>query len=156
MQRAPPLLLLLAGCLGPSLSVLPPSEVESNGRHRFEGAPVRVFRATLGGLRAQGYGIAYSDQGTGVIHTNRRLVGYARERAVNYALYRQYVVTVVPLSATTAELTVAPRLYYGDTDISGEESWDLNEERRRWSALFAEIDRFLAAPQVMPSEPAGL
>jgi hypothetical protein len=161
------LCLALAGCASNG-SVLTQQDVETYGRHRFDADPNRVYEASVGALRSQGYGIAYAQREAGLIKTSRKLVGVTDEtlapqgrysvggRWRSVGTYRQFQVNVQPVSPGVTEVTAVPFLFVGQSNVSNQDYWDLNAERAVWSALFAEMEQFLAAPKVIPPSPSGL
>jgi hypothetical protein len=166
-RRIAALCLALAGC-APTGAVLTQQEIDTYGRHRFDADPNRVYDAAVGSLRSQGYGIAYAQREAGLIKTSRKLVGVTDEtlggpsryhvqgRWRSVGTYRQLQVNVQPVSPGVTEMTAVPFLFVGQSNVSNEDYWDLNAERAVWSALFAEVEQFLAAPKVIPPSPSGL
>ena len=148
--------LAIAGCASNG-AVLSRQEVESYGRHRFQADPNRVYDAAMGALRAQGYGIAYSQREAGLIKTVRKHVGYYMAgRGASVSTYRQLQLNLQPVSPGVTDVIAVPFLFIGETNVSDQDYWDVTAERNGWTALFGEMEQFLTAPKVIPSSPSGL
>ena len=138
----------LAGCmLGVPAKPMTPTEIAAHGTATYDAPRSRVFTATQGALRSEGYEIATADAGKGLIKTGRKLV-----RATAYAVNggtaavatettRQYVVSIHSENGKTV-VVAEPRVFVGDRDLSGDAVWDLEGpmgERKLWGQLFRDV-----------------
>jgi hypothetical protein len=122
-----------------------PAEVSSHGTATYEAAPAKVFAATQGALKSEGYEIAVADEKKGLIKTNRKLVRAHAVGGPGYAeaveATRQYVVSIHADGAKTV-VVAEPRVYIGDRDLSDESVWDIEGpmgERKLWTQLFRDV-----------------
>jgi hypothetical protein len=137
----------VAACAHPQ--VLTPGEVGRSGSRQFPAPPDKVFYASVGALKAEGYDVESADVERGVIVTKPKLVrpsessgqngGLAPAQYVGYQ--RRYRITVSPGEGGT-RVVAEPSLAKGDRDISKDEVWDLdgpNGEKAQWDSLFDDI-----------------
>jgi hypothetical protein len=135
---------LLAGCAMGGRPMTP-AEVSSHGTASYDAPPAKVFAATQGALKSEGYEIALADANKGLIKTSRKLVraeavggaGYAQAVAAT----RQYVVSIHADGAKTV-VVAEPRVFMGDRDLSSESVWDIEGpmgERTLWTQLFRDV-----------------
>ncbi len=139
----------LAACGGPAGRPMTPSEVAAHGTLHLDAPMGKVFAATQGALKSEGYQVAIADPSKGLIKTNRkivRVVAYGgRYSAQAMEITRQYVVTVRPDGAGTI-IVAEPRVFQGDRDLSDRDVWDLEGpmgERKLWSQLFRDLKEAL-------------
>jgi hypothetical protein len=139
---------LLTAC-GMGGHPMTPNELQHHGTLRLDAPVNKVFTATQGALKSEGYQVAIADPSKGLIKTNRKLVRVVAVRG-NYSaqaieITRQYVVTV--RSEGPATIVVAePRVFQGDRDLSDEAVWDLEGpmgERKLWSQFFRDLKEAL-------------
>jgi len=148
------LTLLAGGCDLLLERRLSSEEISEHGSARFAAPREQVFRATEAALRARGFDLESSDAARGSIRTtahlekvvypihSRRLGEY--ESDVHY--YRRYVARVEP-DGDQVRVTLRPRLYEEQAEISGDAVWTIDDEKRRWRQLIDEIrDRIRENP----------
>jgi hypothetical protein len=129
--------------------VLTPGEVGRSGSRQFPAPEDKVFYASVGALKVEGYDVETADVEKGVIVTKPKAVrvsarttssgNVAPAQFVEYQ--RRYRVTVVPQNGGT-RVIAEPSLAKGDRDISKEEVWDLDGpdgEKVQWDNLFDDI-----------------
>jgi hypothetical protein len=136
------------GC-GGSLAVLTPQEVQAHGVVVVRAAPERVFKASLGALKALGYEIAEESAEKGLIVTKRRSVpGIAEGSAegAGHDYFRQYTIEIRGGGGGTSRVKATPAIFDSGDDISARKVWDLESpvgERELWKQLFAKIEQML-------------
>jgi len=149
---------LLAACLSACATSrtvqMSQDTVDRFGRRELQGSRADVFRATLEGLRLIGYGVAQSDAAQGQIRTDRHL--FRTEDTPDYSarawgtpvfgkgapshLEREYWISLDEPSPGRVEVTASPYLYRNGQNVSAEQVWDLETERRSWERLFQAIE----------------
>jgi hypothetical protein len=139
------LALSLGGCLMVGGKPMTPVEISTHGTAQYDASPSKVFAATQGALKSEGYEIASADAGKGRIKTGRKLVrvnasAYGSS-AVATETTRQYVVTIHSEGGKTV-VVAEPRVFVGDRDLSNDPVWDIDGpmgERQLWSQLFRDV-----------------
>jgi hypothetical protein len=140
-----------AGCvMGAPMT---PQVIQESGTHSFNAPYAKVFAATEGALKSEGYPIAISQPDKGLIKTGQKIIkavarGYGSSssyRAEAVGIARQYVVHVSRSGATTV-VSAEPRIFQGNADLSDKPVWDLDSpqgERALWEGLFRDIQEVL-------------
>ena len=129
--------------------VLTPGEIGRSGSRQFAASEDKVFYASVGALKVEGYDVETADVEKGVIITkpkvvraNARMTPNGSASQAQFIEYqRRYRVTVVPENGGT-RVIAEPSLAKGDRDISKDEVWDLNGpdgEKVQWDNLFDDI-----------------
>jgi len=143
-----------SGCAASRPLQMSQDTVEHFGRKEFQGARADVFRATLEGLRAIGYGVAQSDAQQGQLRTDRHL--FRTEDLPSYSarmwgvplfgkgtaaqMEREYWLAIAETSPGRVEITANPYLYRDGENVSAEAIWNLETEKRSWQRLFQAIE----------------
>jgi hypothetical protein len=129
--------------------VLTPGEIGRSGSREFSAPPEKVFYASVGALKVEGYDVETADLERGVIVTKPKLVRASAQTTSNGGLssgqfieyQRRYRVTVSAENGRT-RVVAEPSLAKGERDISKDEVWDLdgpNGEKVLWNSLFDDI-----------------
>ena len=128
-------------------AVMTPAEVDANGTHVFAASHADTFKATAGALQTLGYQLTMTDEGKGILKTDRKLlqaraVATSSVSASAVQVTRQYYVRITSTDATSTAVVAEPKVFIGERDVSGDEVWALEGpegERELWRRLFAEI-----------------
>jgi hypothetical protein len=116
-------------------------EILSSGTRRFDATAAQVYRAALSALATLGFEIASESPEHGVIVTTRRPIP-PHEGSETRA--RQLVVRLfLDPRREQVVVSVQPKLFEDDGDVSEQPVWDIPGLRRLWLSLFAETDRQL-------------
>jgi hypothetical protein len=129
--------------------VLTPGEVGRSGSRQFPIPEDKIFYASVGALKVEGYDVETADVEKGVIVTKPKVVrtvernpaGGNLEPAHFVEYQRRYRVTVSAENGVT-RVVAEPSLAKGDRDVSKDEVWDLdgpNGEKAQWNNLFEDI-----------------
>ena len=140
-----------SGCaMGIQSANLSKEELTAYGSHHFDEPPAKVHQAVKTALLAQSFSIAVDNPQKGVIKTGRRLIRSAARGGQHYAeavdYSRQYVATVRAAQGGGTEVTLEPRVFAGEQDLSEQAVWVIEGElgeRRLWSRLWKEIGESL-------------
>jgi len=147
-------LLSVACATGPELRAMPMSrqEILLYGTRHYRATPNEVYKAALGALRALNYEIANESPDKGVIVSARKVVRVAGVVWGGQVLThsRQYVLRLFT-DAESHDVVVSalPKVFEGDREVSAQPVWNLEDERRLWRELFAQMDLVVtpAAPR---------
>lgn len=138
-----------AGCFGGAL--LTQAELTDYGSRSFDAPRDRVFKASVGALRSQGYEIAVENPETGLIKTTRKVIRADAEStssrsASAVSITRTYALRIEEMTPGKSRVTASPRVFRGDEDLSDGPVWALEGqagERQLWANLFREIQEGL-------------
>ncbi|MDB4932791.1 MAG: hypothetical protein JWM10_5275 [Myxococcaceae bacterium] len=133
-----------------SESNLTEEEITSNGSIYLRTTPEQAFRATLEGLRAEGYDIAYARPQSATIVTRPRPLGTRIHGVVSGSVMSGVAVTYTiqltvqlrPDGPNGMRVTATPSMFQDSTDISAENVWRYEGGDglyQRWNALFRRI-----------------
>ncbi len=144
----------LAGCctMGPSGVKMTPQVIQQDGTHQFTAPFDKVFAATEGALKSEGFPIAQSDPDKGLIKTGPKLVRAVTQgdsndvtgsySATHVEITRQYVVHLVH-NGTGTSVSAEPRIFQGNAELTDQAVWVLDTsegERALWQRLFRDIN----------------
>jgi hypothetical protein len=125
------------------------TEIAAYGTKEFAAPMPKVFDATVGALKAQGYEIAVKDVEKGTIMTARKIIRSvavgSQYSATAVDITRQYTVRLHNKHGAT-EVVAYPRVFNGEADISARPVWELEGpvgERALWDGLFRQIAELL-------------
>jgi len=132
----------LTGCFGTRGSLMTTQEIDTYGSKDFSAPPHKVFEAVKAALRTQNFDIAMENPEKGLIKTNRRLIRAAAmgHQAIDYT--RAYIARITPLPSGGARVSLEPRVFAGEDDLSGKQIWVLEGdegERLLWTRMFRDI-----------------
>jgi len=119
-----------------------PAEIHDHGTHSFDAPVDKVFQATVGALKVEGYEVAIANEEKGTIKTDRKLVradAVGAQSAV--AVQRQYIISVKADGNKTI-VEAVPRIFRGEADLSDGAVWAMKGdagEYALWNNLFKDI-----------------
>jgi len=134
-----------AGCAFGGGVQMTPQIIQQSGTHAFSAPYDKVFVATVGALKSEGFPIAVSQPDTGLIKTGQKLIRTVAHggggSAVAVDVTRQYVVRVTKAEGG-AVVTAEPRIFQGNAELTDGAIWDIDSpegERALWRRLFRDV-----------------
>ena len=143
-------ILLLGGLLTSCGEYLTDAIIAQYGTKVFEANFDDVWEATKGVLATHGYAIAYENKEKGILNTDLKLIRAQAQGNAHSAqasgIYRQYLVKIKPISDNKTQVTLTPKIFNGNNDISADKIWVIkgpNGEIQLWQKIFNDLKALL-------------
>lgn len=126
-------------------------DVSTSGTAVFSSSPPQVFQATRDVLHMMGFPSGIEREEDGVILTGRRRLGLESQSVDTSGSSSQSLSALIEdayeirISAGTGGtvLVARPYLYRGGNDVSREQVWNIDIQKKEWREMFANIRRAL-------------
>ncbi len=141
------LIISTVACVGGGGKHMTNEIVMEHGTKIYKADYKMVWEAVKGTLVTDGYYLAYVNPKKGIINTRQKLIrSFIGNNGQASSYYRQYLVTVIAISKTEVKVTLSPKLFAGNTDITGEKVWVIDGkdgEILLWEKFFKDVSNLL-------------